>query len=267
MALETHSIELSDDVTLQYVEQGDAAGVPVLFLHGISDSWHSFELVLPHLPETIRAFALTQRGHGDSSRPDKRYRARDFAADAAAFMDERHLEAAFVVGHSMGSVNAQRFAIDHPERTLGLVLVGSFASLPNNPVPRALLDEVTAMEDPVDPGFVREFQASTLSGPVPRAFWETIIQESLKLPARVWKEVLECNMQDDLSGELHKIEAPALIVWGDRDEIVRREQETLAAEIRNSRLVVYQGAGHGAHWEQPERFASDLASFVEAAAG
>ena len=61
--------ELPDGLRLPYVERGDPAGIPVVFLHGITDSWRSFQLVLPHLPPSIRALALTQRGHGDASRP------------------------------------------------------------------------------------------------------------------------------------------------------------------------------------------------------
>src|SRR5918999_330076 len=81
------SIELPDRVELQYVEQGDPTGTPVLFLHGLTDSWLSFEPVLPHLPESVHAFALSQRGHGDSGRPAAGYHSKDFAADVAAFMD------------------------------------------------------------------------------------------------------------------------------------------------------------------------------------
>ena len=258
------SVELRTGVTLQYAEQGDASGVPVMLLHGLSDSWHSFELVLPHLPESTRTIALTQRGHGDSSRPEAGYHFRDFAADVAAFMDALRLEAAVVVGHSMGSTIAQRFAIDHPERTMGLVLVGSFLSLPSSQPPRELWSVVSTMEDPVDPGFVREFQESTLAKPVPQEFLETVVQESLKLPARVWKEVVACSMQDEFSGELHKIEAPTLLVWGDQDGMVpQSDQDAQTAAIAGSRLVVYEGTGHGVHWEQPERFAADLAAFIE----
>jgi pimeloyl-ACP methyl ester carboxylesterase len=43
-------VDLPTGVTLQYVEQGAPEGVPVLLLHGASDSWRSYELVLPHLP-------------------------------------------------------------------------------------------------------------------------------------------------------------------------------------------------------------------------
>src|SRR3712207_9373020 len=88
------SVELPNGVKLPYVEQGDPSGVPVLLLHGITDSWRSFEPVLPYLPASIRAFALTQRGHGDAERPAAGYHPRDFAADVAAFLDSQGLASA-----------------------------------------------------------------------------------------------------------------------------------------------------------------------------
>lgn len=122
------------------------------------------------------------------------------------------------------------------------------------------------LTDPVDPGFVREFQESTLAQPVPQAFFETVVQESLKVPARVWKAAVEGLLKDDFSEELDTIKAPTLIVWGDRDETCpRSDQLALRAAIKDSRLVVYPGAGHGVHWEEPERLAADLVSFVETA--
>lgn len=265
MAPEIKSVELHAGMTLQYIEQGEPSGVPVLFLHGLSDSWHSFELVLPHLPRSIRAFALTQRGHGDSSRPEAGYRFHDFAADMAAFMDVLGLEKAVVVGHSMGSAVARRFALDHPGRTQGLVLAASFASFATSPVAQQLWDEVVSeMEDPVDPSFVREFQKSTTAQPVPQAFLETVVRESLKLPARVWRATVAGSLQEDFAGESDRIEAPTLLVWGDRDEMVPLEdQYEQTTEIGDSRLVVYEGAGHAVHWEEPDRFAADIVRLIE----
>ncbi|WP_052367683.1 alpha/beta fold hydrolase [Algiphilus aromaticivorans] len=268
MAPQTPSVELPTGVTLQYAEQGDAAGTPVVLLHGLSDSWYSYERVLPHLPGSIRAFALTLRGHGDSSRPEAGYRFQDYAADVAAFMDALGVEAAVVVGHSLGSAVAQRFAVDYPDRVRGLVLIAAFASLPKSPVPRELSEVVATMQDPVDPGFVREFQESTLAQPMPQAFFETIVQESLKLPADVWRAAVAGVLEGDFSEALGTIRAPTLLVWGDADAMVPgADQDALIAVIAGSRLVVYAGAGHGLHWEEPERFASDLARFIEGIRG
>src|SRR5262245_43795806 len=103
------SIELPNGVKLSYVEQGDPSGVLLLLLHGYTDSWHSFESVLPHLPESIHVFALSQRGHGDADRPVAGYHFQDFAADLAAFIDILELRPAVIAGHSMSSSIAQRF--------------------------------------------------------------------------------------------------------------------------------------------------------------
>jgi pimeloyl-ACP methyl ester carboxylesterase len=258
------SAELPGGVRLPYVEQGDPSGVPVLLLHGVTDSWRSFQGVLPHLPNSIHTFALTQRGHGDADRPATGYRTRDFAEDAAAFADAVGLGPAVVVGHSMGSTNAQRLAIDHPGRVRGLVLAGSFASYRDNQAALELWDSVVSrLEDPVDPGFVRQFQESTLARPVPPAFLEAMIRESLKVPARVWRAAFAGFLEDECAGELGRIRAATLILWGDRDAICsRRDQDALLAAIPGSRLVVYEGAGHGLHWEEPERFAADLVAFA-----
>jgi non-heme chloroperoxidase len=265
-----NAIEVRNGVRLQYVEQGDRSGVPMLLLHGLADSWRSFEPVLPHLPPSIRAFALTQRGHGDSDRPDTGYRTRDFAADAAAFADAAGLGPAIIVGHSMGTANALRCAIDFPERTLGVVLGGSGASYGRNPGLVELRESAIAgLTDPIDRAFVREFQEGTVVRPVPEAFLATVIAESLKVPARVWRAALEGLMEDDFVSELDRVKAPTLIAWGERDGLVpRADQDALLAGIRGSRLVVYEGTGHGLHWEAPERFAADLTAFAhECAAG
>lgn len=266
MAYQVKYMELPNGVTLEYVEQGDPSGISVLLLHGLSDSWRSFELVLPHLPERMRVFAVSQRGHGQSSYPEHGYGSEDFAADVAAFLDALHLDAAIVMGHSMGSWIAQRFAIEHSDRTQALTLVGSFFSMAHSPVPRELWDSVVStMEDPVDPNFVREFQESTLAQSVPEAFFETVVQESLRLPARVWKSIVARSMEEDFSGRLNSIEAPTLIVWGDQDKMAsRNDQDAQAAAIGGSQLVTYEGIGHAVHWEAPQRFASDLTEFAKA---
>lgn len=266
MAAEIKSVELPSGVTLQYAEQGDPSGVAVLFLHGLSDSWRSFERVLAHLPDAVHAFAVSQRGHGDSARPVAGYAMRDFAADAAAFMNAVSVEAAVVVGHSMGSLAARRFAIDYPERTSGVVLVGSFATI-GNPGVTAVEAAVLTLDDPVDPAFVREFQESTLATPVPRTFFDTVVRESLKLPARVWRAAVTGILEDDTFAELDRVRAPALVVSGERDELCpRSDQEALAAAIADARLVVCPGAGHGLHWENPERFASTLVAYLRTVA-
>lgn len=262
MPFATKTLEIPHRVDLPYVDHGDPAGVPVLMLHGLTDSWHSFEPVLPYLPEDFHTLALTQRGHGDAARPETGYRTRDFAADAAAFVQTLDQGPAIIVGHSMGSTNALRFAIDYPELTRGLVILGSFARYQGNPGIKELWESVSQLKDPIDPGFALAFQESTLAQPVSSEFLHTVVQESLKVPARVWRAALEGLLEDDFVTDLHRIKAPTLIAWGDCDALCpRSDQETLLDAIAGSRLTVHEGAGHALHWEEPARFAANLVAF------
>jgi pimeloyl-ACP methyl ester carboxylesterase len=71
-------------------------------------------------------------------------------------------------------------------------------------------------------------------------------------------------LEADYSSELGKINVPTLIIWGDQDTIhPRSEQEALAMAIADAQLVVYAGAGHALHWEEPARFAADLVAFIK----
>jgi hypothetical protein len=142
------------------------------------------------------------------------------------------------------SVKVHGFAIDHPERARGLVLVASFARYRGNPVIADFWESgVSRLQDPIDPAFVREFQASTLAQAIPQPFLDMVVTESLKVPARVWRDAFEGFLEDDFSDELDAIEAPTLILWGDRDALApRRDQDIALAAIPDATLIVYEGA-------------------------
>jgi non-heme chloroperoxidase len=259
----TRTVHLSTGVTVPYLEQGDPDGLPVVLLHGYSDSLRSYELLLPQLPDTIHAFAYTQRGHAGASKPRSGYHLSDYVADAAAFMDAMGIEVAVVVGHSGGSYTAQRFALDHPDRTLGVVLIGAFRAFHDNPGILELREATSQFTDPVDPEFVREFQESCVAQPVPAAFLDAIVAGSLELPARVWQDYLEGLLAASVPTESGTIAAPTLILWGDQDDFCpRSDQDALVAAIPRATLEVYAGTGHCPHWEQAERAAAELTAFA-----
>jgi pimeloyl-ACP methyl ester carboxylesterase len=255
-------IDLPNRVTLEYAEQGDPTGLAVVLLHGLSDSWRSFEGTMAHLPLSLHALAITQRGHGDSDRPEAGYEMRDFGDDVVAFMDELHIPRAMIVGHSMGARVATQFALDHPERVRGLVLVGAFAPGANAAL-HELEGALSSQRDSIDPEFAREFQVATLAKPVEPAFLDMVVAESLKMPIRVWRAALSGMVEANHSGLLERIASPTLMAWGERDEFVpREERDDLAVQMAGARVLVYAGTGHALHWEEPARFASDLADFA-----
>jgi pimeloyl-ACP methyl ester carboxylesterase len=223
---------------------------------------HAFEPVLPLLPSFVHAYAVTHRGHGDASRPGS-YGLEDLVDDVVRFLDAVGLASAVVVGHSMGSVVATRFAIDHPDRARGLVVMGgapSFATLGLD----EMTEELAAMSDPVDVGYLRAFQESTLARPVPAAFLDLVVRESAKVSIETFRGAWQDTVLTDSSAGLRAITAPTLVVWGERDAFTPRSaQGELVAAIPGARLSVYAGAGHAMHWEEPARFAAELAAFAE----
>lgn len=258
-----HSIHLSTGVTLEYLEQGNPSGEPVIFLHGFTDSHHSFDRNLPLLSPRFHVYALDQRGHGGSEKPACCYEPSDFTADVIAFMDALCIPRAALVGHSMGSLFAHKVAAEHPHRFSKLVLIGSAATAVGNPVGLELQAAVDTLTDPIDPAFVRDFQASTFFRPIPRSFLDTAVSESLRVPAAIWKQTLDALVVDDHSADLPHITADTLVFWGDQDIFFSAEEQArLVAAIPHARLLVYTDTGHGLHVEQPARFARDLEHFL-----
>jgi non-heme chloroperoxidase len=252
--------QLATGPQLHYAAQGD--GEAIVFLHGWPDSWFSFSRLLAFLPQHYRAFALDQRGFGDSERPAAGYGIAGLAADVRAFLDAVGIERATVVGHSFGSFVARRFALDYPERAARLVLIGSAFSV-LNPVTRDVQTALRELPDPVPAAFAREFQASTAYVPLPEAFFERIIFESMKLPARLWREVLDNLLAYEDAAQLARIVAPTLIMWGNRDALfARADQERLVAAIPGATLKIYPDTGHCPNWERPESVAADLSAFM-----
>ncbi|HVK05337.1 MAG TPA: alpha/beta hydrolase [Armatimonadaceae bacterium] len=252
---------LKTGVRLRYATQGNPGGRPVILLHGYTDSSYSYSTVMPLLSPALRVFALDQRGHGDSDQPESGYALADLAADVVAFLDALGIARATVVGHSLGSFVAQHVARLAPERLTGLVLVGSAADARTEAV-QELHEAVQTLRDPIPEPFIREFQESTIYGPLPDGFLERAIGESRKLAARVWHAAL-AGMTEDAYPIPAPRTVPTLAVWGDRDDIFpRAEQEKLVAALPDARLTVYAETGHAVHWERPERFARDLEAFV-----
>lgn len=257
MELIAKSAELKNGLRLSYAEQGANRGTPLILLPGIADSWRIFEPLLAELPKNVHAFALSQRGHGDSDRPTTGYRTRDFVEDLRLFIDALQIGEAVIVGASSGGFTARSFAATHPERTADLVLLGSPATLTGRPNPFAEL------KDPINPGFVNSFAESVLSRPASAEALDSMVAENLKVPARVWLETSNGLLEETFPGELAKIQAPTLIVWGEQDPIITNEDQLALAEaIKGSKLIMHPGAGHMLYWEEPALIARDIVDFL-----
>jgi non-heme chloroperoxidase len=263
--VEFATTRLTTGLQVHYAEQGDREGEAIIFLHAYVDSWFSYSRVLPLLSPEYHAFVPDQRGHGDSDKPQCCYAADDYAADVDAFMEAVGIEKATLVGDSSGGLFAQRVALDYPHRVNHLVLIGSPTTLVNKQAVMEFGKEMLALEDPISPEFVREFVLRTIHHPVPEEFLERVVTESLKVPARVWRDYYEgVVLTVDDTSRLGEIDAPTLILWGEQDALLpREEQEWRAAAIPDATLKVYPETGHLAHWVRPEWVVRDLEAFLK----
>jgi pimeloyl-ACP methyl ester carboxylesterase len=258
------SVALATGVEMAYLEFGTPGGLPVVFIHGITDSQRSYERVLGLLPDRVHAFSLTMRGHGDSGKPSKGYAPQDMAADVAAFLDAHKIERAVIVGHSMGSVVARAFVASYAHRALGLVLVGAFSSLHASADVDQVWQEVRKLGDTIPYEFAREFQVSTLATPIPDDFLAMAIAESQKMPGDAFRQAMGALVAHDHTKMGAAYRGPVLIMWGDKDVFCTKEQQDALRDVfKSATFVAYKGIGHALHWEVPTRFAGDLIPWLQ----
>jgi non-heme chloroperoxidase len=265
MASTVTTVALRTGPTVSYSDQGDPSGPVLVLLPGPTDSWRSYEAVLEHVPSSIRAIAVSQRGHGDSDKPATGYRVENFSADALALLDALDVDRAVLAGHSGSCLVARRVAIDAPERVAGLVLEAAPTTLHGDMTLLAFFDSVVSeLADPIDPDLARSLVADTSSPGVASEVLDQLVGEILKVPARVWREMFAELLNYDDRSQLSRISAPALLLWGSADGIVSRGmQDQLQECILRADLIVYEGLGHTPRWEDPIRFATDVTAFVE----
>jgi len=234
---------------------------------GQAASWGEpfLDALRPHF--TIIRFS--NRGAGDSDRPDAPATIRLMAGDTAALIHALEIERPHVFGVSMGGMIAQELALHYPHLVNGLVLgcttTGGAGHAGANP-------EVLAMLVPA-PGLSREDQIRkawpALCSPgfiqAGAAFLETMLQASLEKPTPI--ETLAKQMAAvqgfDSYGRVAQIKAPALVIHGDADVLVPPENGRLLHHlIAGSELVIIPGAGHMFFWEKPQESARAIVQFL-----
>jgi non-heme chloroperoxidase len=258
------TVTLESGLRLSCAHQGARSDPVVVMLPGPTDSWRSYQPILDRLPPDLRAIAVSQRGHGDSDKPQVGFSVEDFAADVVALLDVLVVERAVLAGHSGACLAARRVAVDHPERVAGLLLEASPTTLRGHAGFNEFYDSVVSgLHDPISADFARSFVLDTSSDHVAPQLLEQLVDELLKVPARVWRAMFTDLLHYDDMADLKRITAPTLLVWGDSDPLVPRDmQDQLVGHIPGAGLLVYPGIGHTPRWEDPSRFSNDLTAFA-----
>lgn len=234
---------------------------PCCLVHAWGESRRAFVRVLAALPSAMRLIAAELRGHGEADKPRTGYGLPELAADVTALLDLLEVDTAVLVGASSGGYVAQQVAVSDPGRVAGLVLAGSPRTLQGR---APFADEIEGLTDPVDPDWVRAFSTGFATGTkMPDWYTDLLVQEAAQLPAHAWRSTLAGLSNSTPPTTSGTITVPTLIISGGRDNLLPRvEFQMLASLIRSARWIEYTETGHLILWEQPERLAHDIRTFL-----
>ncbi len=262
---------------LNVVELGE--GPPIVFIHGLQGSWPNWLEQLPVFADRHRVIAMDLPGFGHSPMPSEQITISLYARLLDGLFDELMIDAAIMVGNSMGGFIASELAISFPQRVERLVLVAPAGlSSYRDPRGRRALAALRLFRSALIPGlglvagsadaFARHSRLRALS-------LRDLVRHPSRVPAPLAAELLrgagkpgfidalEASIVYDVRARLAEIVCPTLIVWGERDRIITVRDAAVYAElIPHSRKVIYPDTGHLAMVERPSEFNSLLKEFL-----
>jgi pimeloyl-ACP methyl ester carboxylesterase len=266
-----------DDRPVNVIDLGE--GPPVVFVHGLGGSWQNWLEQLPVFAHSNRVVAMDLPGFGGSPMPREQITISLYARVLEQMMQVLGIDAAAVVGNSMGGFTAAELAIAFPQRVERLVLaapagVSSFG----NPDAMRVLSWLGRTRRLVDlgGGWLAAHADTVARRPWLRAqVMRDVARDPARLPARLVAEqlrgtgkpgfvdALAANLNYDFRDRLPEIVCPTLVVWGDRDRVIPVRDAAVYTElIPNARKVILPETGHIPMLERPVRFNALLEQFL-----
>jgi pimeloyl-ACP methyl ester carboxylesterase len=258
----------------------ESGGLPaVAFIHGAgsgSDFWHFQRPAFPHAhyislpghsPLSVARGVREEVAQLLSIPPESLIewyadRVEEYITGAGAGMEHSSV---VLDGHSMGGAVALTLALRHPGWLKALVLTGTGARLPVAPRILELLrtDYAAAVDLIIEMSFAaRPSQPLTYSQKIRR---NGARRQMLRVPQEVTLADYRACERFDITSRVAAIGVPALIIAGSEDRMVSPAHSLyLHEQIRGSRLVMIEGAGHMLPLERPEEYNQRVAEFVAA---
>ncbi len=249
-----------------YAELHGPKGADTIVLsNGVLMSTASWALQVPVLSKHYQVLLYDCRGMWKSAHPKGPYSMEMHADDLAALMDALQIEKAHIAGISYGAEVSMAFAAKYPWRVKTLFL--SSAVSESGPVLRGFThtwSEAAKARDPqklFEASYMLNFSDSYIAAN--RAGLETAAGRYAELDMDAVLELLDCFERMDITGELHLIQVPTLVLVGESDNLKpRKYSERIVGEIPGAQLVTIPGAGHAVCLEKPDLFNAILLGFV-----
>ena len=269
-------VELRPGLTVHYRDEGPRDAPAIVLLHGSNADLHTWDAWTAALTDQYRVVRFDQIGHGlTGADPKLDYSPANFAEDVGRMADKLGLRRFVLAGNSMGGGIALAYALRHPERLDGLVLIDSGGSPPvgeaegnigftlaRNPVGGWLMTRITP-RSLIDTSLHQTVlnQAIVTEAMIDR-YWEL-----LRFPGNRAATVARFSqpMKSFAATDLAKLPMPVLIQWGEGDPLIPLAAgQWLHQAIPGSRMIVYPGIGHIPMEEASARSVADLRKWLSA---
>jgi len=252
---------------------------PLVFVHGLSGCWANWLEQLPALAAEHRVITLDLPGFGYSPMPSGEISISGYARLLDRLLGQLGIDAAAVVGNSMGGFIAAELAIAFPQRVERLVLVSAAGiSTTGHPGTKRVLPSMRRLETVLAAtgGWVAS-KSDTVArrARLREALLALVVAHPRHLPAALAAEqlrgagkpgfvqALQSILDYDIRERLPEIACPTLVVWGDRDRLVPlRDADVFVELIPDARKVVFQDTGHMSMLERPAAFNELLEEFL-----
>ena len=254
-----------NDTNLYYELHGPENADVIVLSNGIFMSAASWGYQVAAFKQHFRVLVYDCRGMWKSEHPTGPYSMDQHADDLAGLLDALGIEKAHIAGISYGGEISMTFALKYPAKVRSLIISSSVSQI--DPLLRSIGQSWE--------GAMQTRDADTLfMVTLPYNFSEDYIKENQVLLANSAKryeemdftsvaELMAAFMRLDITGELHNITTPTLVIVGEEDILKSRKySEIIAQEIPNSHLVIIPHAAHAVCLEKPKAFNSAFLGFV-----
>jgi len=247
-----------DGISLNYIVEG--SGKDILVIHGWGANINTIMPIVNILKDKFRVHAIDLPGFGLSSQPKEVINSFQYAEIIKKYIDKMGIDKITLIGHSFGGKLSIILGSKYPELVEKIVLIDSAGLIPKRG-PKY---------------YIKVYSFKTLKllyknlffwikddeklGKLYKKFGSTDYKEA----SGVMRKILVTVVNENLFPLLNKIKAPTLLIWGENDTATPLYMgKIMEKEIKDSGLIVFEGAGHYAYLDDFRRFSIIVRNFLE----
>jgi len=248
---------------IHYFVSGSNHSKTILFLHPAFSDHRAFDLQIDHFAQKYRVITIDLIGHGLSKAGKSKDQIDASASHILQILDLEEVEKTHLIGTSMGSLVAQHFAFQHPEKVHSLTALGGYNIHKEN-------KEVEKAQRTSNLGLIfralfsmKSFRRKTAEITCFTPKGKSLFYQSSSLYERKSFLVMQGFQNIIKNRDSIPIPYPILILTGVHDiSLALKMSNQWHADLENSTSIVIDNAGHCAHMDQPEEFNTLVENFI-----